>query len=283
MSLRVRVVGLMTALCLIPCAAGAQSSQTEHSVIKPMPGTVVAGRPRFEQHAEMRLTYREGGKTVTKTAAGRHWNLTYLFNNAAGKRDTSRSPAEIVANYEAEANRVGGTIHAKSGTRLTFSLPRPDGNRTWCVVYASPGFYRLDIVDEEPLQTTLKFGAEEMRAALDKDGHVALYGILFDTDKATLRPESDRDLGEIVRLLTLVPGLRLEVQGHTDSTGTAARNRELSRLRAEAVVAALVKRGINASRLVAMGYGADKPVADNATEEGKQKNRRVELVKIAGS
>jgi len=90
----------------------------------------------------------------------------------------------------------------------------------------------------------------------------------------------ERVLGEVVKLLQTDPALRLEVQGHTDATGPAERNRALSEKRAQAVVAALVTMGIDAGRLTAKGYGADVPVADNATEDGRQKNRRVELVKL---
>ena len=75
-------------------------------------------------------------------------------------------------------------------------------------------------------------------------------------------------------------GLRLEVQGHTDSTGTADRNRDLSLARARAVVAALQLYGVGDDRLVPRGFGPDVPVADNATEEGRQQNRRVELVRL---
>ena len=120
--------------------------------------------------------------------------------------------------------------------------------------------------------------AEAMKAALDAKGHVALY-INFDTDKAVLRNDATPVVGEIARLLRTDPALKLSIEGHTDDSGDAARNKALSQRRAEAVVKALTQSGIAGARLRAAGFGAAKPIADNATDEGRARNRRVELVK----
>jgi outer membrane protein OmpA-like peptidoglycan-associated protein len=87
-------------------------------------------------------------------------------------------------------------------------------------------------------------------------------------------------LGEIVKLMQQNPSLKLRVEGHTDNQGNAAANQALSEKRAQAVVAWLTGKGISASRLVAKGFGAGKPMADNNTEDGRAKNRRVELAKM---
>lgn len=107
---------------------------------------------------------------------------------------------------------------------------------------------------------------------------MALY-VNFDTDKATIRPESAPTVAEVVTLLRQNPALRLAVQGHTDNAGTAAHNQRLSEARAQSVVAALTAAGIGAARLQAAGFGQTQPLADNATEAGRAQNRRVELVK----
>lgn len=120
----------------------------------------------------------------------------------------------------------------------------------------------------------------ELRKDLAAGGRARLYGILFDTDKATIRPESLPTLDEVVRMLGAEPEWRLTIEGHTDSTGAAAHNRTLSEQRAASVKAYLVSRGIAADRLATAGFGADKPVADNATELGRAQNRRVELVRL---
>lgn len=104
--------------------------------------------------------------------------------------------------------------------------------------------------------------------------------INFDTDKATIRPESGPTIAEVLTLLQQNPQLRLAVQGHTDNVGTAPHNQQLSTARARAVVAELTKAKIDTSRLKAAGFGQSKPLADNTTEQGRAKNRRVELVKL---
>jgi outer membrane protein OmpA-like peptidoglycan-associated protein len=119
----------------------------------------------------------------------------------------------------------------------------------------------------------------ELRKGLEATGRARLYGILFDTDKATIRPESLPTLDEVVALLAAEPEWRIVVEGHTDSTGAAAHNQTLSEQRAAAVKAYLVAKGVAEARLTTAGFGASKPVADNATELGRAQNRRVELVR----
>jgi outer membrane protein OmpA-like peptidoglycan-associated protein len=104
-----------------------------------------------------------------------------------------------------------------------------------------------------------------------------LNKVHFDTGKPTLRPESFKELNEIAEYMKIKEDEKYEVSGHTDNAGKEEDNLKLSQQRAEAVRNYLIKKGINASRLTAKGYGATKPVADNATAEGKQQNRRTEV------
>ncbi|MGZ3448057.1 MAG: OmpA family protein [Polyangiales bacterium] len=119
----------------------------------------------------------------------------------------------------------------------------------------------------------------KLKKQLEEQGHIALYGIYFDIDAATLKAESEATLQEIAKLLALDPKLKLEVQGHTDDTGSADHNQELSEKRAASVKKWLVEHKVDAGRLTIAGYGATKPVADNKSPEGRAKNRRVELAK----
>jgi outer membrane protein OmpA-like peptidoglycan-associated protein len=121
--------------------------------------------------------------------------------------------------------------------------------------------------------------AAAMAKGLGEKGHVALYGIYFDTDKATLKPESKPTLEEIAKLLRGQGKLGVYIVGHTDSQGSHDHNMDLSRRRAEAVAAELVRSyGIAKERLRTAGLGFLAPVGSNATEDGRALNRRVELV-----
>ena len=155
------------------------------------------------------------------------------------------------------------------------------GGTTWAILDTrSNGAYALESVDEAGLDLSLEFVAAAMLKALTRDGKVAIYSILFDVNRADLRPGSGEVIDTVADMLKANPELSIEIPGHTDSTGTADRNCQLSLERARAVAAALGLYGVEAKWLVPRGFGQDQPVGDNATEEGRQQNRRVELVRV---
>src|SRR5690606_16056548 len=106
---------------------------------------------------------------------------------------------------------------------------------------------------------------------------ITLNNIFFDIDKATLQPESYPELNRIASLLKERQTMRIEIAGHTDSTGPDRYNLQLSERRAKAVVTYLVRQGINSNRISVVFFGESKPIAPNTTEEGRQRNRRVEF------
>jgi OmpA-OmpF porin, OOP family len=145
---------------------------------------------------------------------------------------------------------------------------------------AIPTHGYVTVLEKEGMKQSVNFlDASAMKKALDTDGHVALY-INFDIDKATLRPDSQAVIDEINKLLTANASLKVSIEGHTDSTGSPDHNRTLSTARARSVLGTLVGLGIDPARLSSKGFGPDKPIADNANETGRAKNRRVELVKM---
>jgi outer membrane protein OmpA-like peptidoglycan-associated protein len=139
---------------------------------------------------------------------------------------------------------------------------------------------RVHIVEGKAMDAGLvTASAAELAEGIDRDGHIPVYAIYFDTGKATLKPESTPALEQIAKLLQSRASLKLIVVGHTDNTGAMDLNMKLSADRAAAVMAALTSSfRIEASRLRAHGAGPLAPVASNRTEEGRAKNRRVDLV-----
>ena len=123
-------------------------------------------------------------------------------------------------------------------------------------------------------------GAVPLYDRMMSDGKFITYGITFDVGKATIKPESMGEINRIVQLMTENPDLKFSVEGHTDSTGNATSNQTLSEQRSQAIVAKLVELGIAQDRLTAVGKGQNSPIADNNTDEGRAKNRRVEFVKM---
>lgn len=166
---------------------------------------------------------------------------------------------------------------------LSAKLSSPEGD-VYVSLYVSLKYgcpkVQLDVIEVKPMETGLvTVNADALAKDIARTGHVAIYGIYFDTGKADVKPESEPVLQEIAKLLQQNPELKLYVVGHTDNVGDLAYNMELSQARADAVVKILVSQySINAKRLEAHGVGFLAPVASNKTEEGLAKNRRVELV-----
>lgn len=137
----------------------------------------------------------------------------------------------------------------------------------------------LNVLQEEVFEQTItKVTSDEIAKDLNEKGKSILY-INFDTDKADLTTKGNKVVQQIAEVLKKESTLKISIEGHTDNTGNALHNKTLSEQRANAVLQALTRDGIEASRLSAAGYGADKPLIDNNSEENKAKNRRVELVK----
>lgn len=165
-------------------------------------------------------------------------------------------------------------------------LARPTGDVYVAVKIEHPlydgarsGTY-LAIVETKPIDTgNVRVNAAALASDISTTGHAAIYGIYFDTGKSEVKPESDTTLEEIAKLLASNPQLKLLVVGHTDNVGTLAANMALSKQRADAVVTALTARyRVAAARLQSGGAGPLAPVATNHTDDGRAKNRRVELV-----
>ena len=226
------------------------------------------------------------------------WTLV-VYRPAEGTPKTS--PLQIQRNFEAAAKKAGGTVEGSypewckmqldesfkfgntctdRGSTLRFAK---DGKELWVFVNGTAmphtGYedgYAVMMSEREAL--TQDIVANDLFEKISKDGMVALY-LNFDTASAVIQPTSDSQLDEIATMLKSNASLSVEVAGHTDNVGTPEANMKLSDARAQAVMKALVTRGVPAARLSAKGFGQSQPIADNRTEDGRAKNRRVELVK----
>lgn len=160
-----------------------------------------------------------------------------------------------------------------------YALKQKD-KRMMIQVFSNSATGKLGFVElKEFKQTIQKYSAEGMKKDIDATGK-AIVNINFDTDKSTLKADGQEVVNQIVALLKGAPALKLSIEGHTDNTGSAERNKALSAERSNAVMLALVSTGIDKGNLKSAGFGADKPLVANDSEENKAKNRRVELVKF---
>jgi outer membrane protein OmpA-like peptidoglycan-associated protein len=213
---------------------------------------------------------QEGSKTIEGTKTEIQYDLV--------EGSPMPSVLQIRRNYGNAIKTLGGTILFDQERHLTARVVTKGGKEVWLrvEVFNDGRDYTLDVVEVEAM--TQEVSASDMLDALTRNGFIALY-INFDTGKADIKAESLPVVDQIVKLLKDNADLTVSVEGHTDNVGTATGNKTLSEQRAKSVMAAVVKGGIAPTRLTAVGWGQEKPVADNRTEDGRAKNRRVEIVK----
>jgi len=215
----------------------------------------------------------------TKAVEGHTYYITYWLDEGDGPLPSS---IQILRNHQNAIEKVGGTVVFDDGRLRSVMRVTKDGKEIWVELLALINGFRYDlvIVEQEAMVQEIVANAEAWKGDLASAGHVAIYGINFDTDKAVVKPESEPVLAEMAKLLKGEPALDVFIVGHTDSTGSYEHNLKLSQERAAAVVSALVSgHGIAAARMTAVGVGPVAPVATNDSEDGRAKNRRVELVK----
>lgn len=287
-----------------------KEGSNDHPLISRYPGSIISiyDAKQFDEYVLPLGKLEKGKLTKSQKLEGKVTQITYYAPE-------DRPTLEIYRNYEVALKRAGfetlfsGTseelgdgwqdVFAAATSRatenlgaylsgkvryLTAKLTRPEGD-VYVALCVSLGWYshaivQLDVIEVKPMETGLiTVNAEALATDITRTGHVAIYGIYFDTGKADVKPESEPAIKEIAKLLQQNPKLNLYVVGHTDNVGTLTSNMELSQRRAEAVVKMLIsKYGIDTKRLNPAGVGPLSPVASNKAEEGRAKNRRVELV-----
>lgn len=277
----------------------------DHPLVSRFPGSVIV-RHQSVEFDELLIPLAEataiGEFADTKRVNGKVTRLTY-------EMPKGHSTLEVVQSYSQALASAGFKIlfscaMEECGPHLYFQkLERPfiiDKDHRYFAaakdlpqgrVYVSARVYTtargdppvramIEIAEERGMEEGLiKIDAQAMAHELEKSGHVAIYGVYFDTNESEIRQGSEASLNEMAKLLKMRPELKVYIVGHTDSVGTLAHNMELSQRRAEAVVDVLLSTyGVEAARLMASGVGPYAPIASNQTEFGRARNRRVELV-----
>lgn len=264
-------------LCSAPAAAQDVEGGKDHPRIPRLPGYELRN---YESNDFGVNEFYTSAESIQKVE-GRYWKIEYWLPE--GKK--VMGPIEIARNYENifKAKGSGGyddDVSNSGGTAYTWMAE--SDKETWMEISISDAGqnYTLTIIEKAALKQQVELGAEQIAKELNEKGTIALYGILFDTAKTDIKPDSQKMIKAIADALNSAPQMKVEIAGHTDNVGGADYNQKLSEARAASVQKALIDLGIKAERLAAKGYGNTKPLADNATEDGRAKNRRVQLTKL---
>jgi outer membrane protein OmpA-like peptidoglycan-associated protein len=249
----------------------------EHPLFTRMPGYFIYNCDQ-KQFDGRDFKIAKGKTSDTIRVEGQLWWLTYYPQS-----DLKSKPSEIQIrrNFENAIQKQGGKLIGTTTTKREVYTLNKDGKEIWIEVWAEfTGKYGFTIIQKDAMAQDVVANAEVFSNDIRTTGHAAVYGIYFDTGKSNIKPESAQAVSEIAKLLKSDTGLKIYVVGHTDNVGGVDGNIKLSQSRAEAVVQELIKNnGIAAARLRAFGCGQFAPVMTNDTEDGRAKNRRVELVK----
>ena len=268
---------LVLCLAMSSCAAWAQvpakdrAGCKENSVVTRMPGCVI-----------MRCEYKDyASANMPRNNADRNHLVEGELEHTVYRCPAGKSPLELGRNTEAALKNAGfNIVHSYVyGSGGRFYLTAQKGAQ-WVNLAVLSDSYDLTAVKQKQMEQVMTANAEGWAAQVNQTGRVSLYGINFDTGKATIRPDSEPVLSEVVKMLQANASWAMVVAGHTDNVGAKEMNLTLSRQRAESVIAWLSARGIEKARLVPAGFGDTRPVAANDNDDGRQKNRRVDLVKL---
>lgn len=230
-----------------------------------------------------------GAGDKKESVEGNITTIVYTFNTESGQK--MPSGLQIVKNYENAIKANGGSkiysgLDEIGGGPMTGTYKMGKDGKTYKVIVRNMyepqisgevGAYTLYVIEMEGMVQDVS--AKEMFEKINANGSVALY-INFETGKSQIKSESQTVVDQVYEMLKSNASLKVSIEGHTDNEGNPNANQVLSENRAKALMNALVAKGIDKTRMVAKGYGQNKPLADNGSEEGKAKNRRVEIVKM---
>ena len=271
----IRILLLCLALPLAAHVSTAQST-TDHAgckdspLVSRFPGSVITNCTDSDADS-FDFTVVMDNKQQPKHIGGVLHQISYSWPKTASK-------SQVVHNLNIALKKAGYTFDYDSGDYGDFTVHM---GKTWIMEEVSSGnWYRQTIVVDKEFPVEVVANAAALSSGLTGAGHIVVNGILFDTGKADVKPESDPALQQVSKLLKANPALKVYVVGHTDNVGGLAANIDLSKRRAASVVLLLTsKYGVSASQLQSYGDGPYAPIASNDAEDGRALNHRVELVK----
>jgi outer membrane protein OmpA-like peptidoglycan-associated protein len=249
---------------------------SEPEYISRMPGFYISDC-RNSDYNDVEFVYWVDGIAKKINKGGKYYRIYYFKNEGETRKF---SGAQISQNYYNAILKVKGKVLDTEKTTYFASINGKDVyiQVNTAVNSTNTGSYNIEVVEVESMQQEVVVDMEE---GIERDGKIALYGILFDVGKSDIKPESTEALKQIIDYLNANPKVNIIVVGHTDNTGSYANNILLSKARAESVKNYLLTVGkMDASRMLFEGAGQFCPVTTNATEDGRKLNRRVEIVKL---
>ena len=250
-----------------------KAGSKEHPLFNRMPGYKIDNYEEKEFGVYDKFRDKNGKETSVE---GHYYFISYYIK----KGEKAASDDEVIRNFINAVTKIGGKVIYEKKDDVYLDIVK-DNKETWVRVRTKNrgAGYQMWIIEKALMEQNIVADAKAMGDDIERTGRVAVYGIYFDTDSYKIKPESDPTLKAIAELLNTKSSLNVYVVGHTDMTGDFDHNMKLSENRAKAVVEALVKDyGISAKRLIAKGDGPLAPVSTNKSDEGRQLNRRVELV-----
>lgn len=257
-------------------SAYSQSSCDPHPLFNMLPNHYLDGCDEKEFDVLKVNVVDKDGAWVKHEKRGYLLETFYTFDGDFEKRPSNPM---IFKNYIDAVISKGGAVIYESKS-LVFLQLKLGGESWWIQVKSDQsGTYSVTSVREQPMNQYIVLSAEDIAREINASGKATFYGIYFDTDKVEIKPESKETLEQMANYLNSNPDVTVYLVGHTDNTGSIEHNQMLSEKRAEAVIKELVdSHNVNGSRLKAYGVASLSPVSNNSSEEGKSKNRRVEMV-----
>ena len=278
-SMRTLATLLLLTLATLPVLAQQEDAEgcKDSPILSRMPNCWIdyCDKKEFDR-AELVTGLGKEGEVIRKPVSGEVSATTYrcsenvsFLSIARNAENALKSAGYSIIFSDLGENSTPAVTARKSGVWVQLETASSGGET-----------YGLTVVRAKEMEQQMAATAEEWETTINDKGYCSIYGVLFDSGKASIQVPSTPCLNEMAKLLKKHPDWKMQVEGHTDNVGGKEANAKLSQARADAVRTWLIGHGVGGDRLMAKGFGEAKPVAPNTTDEERAKNRRVDLRKL---